>query len=219
MRIIIVCQETVLVEGIRCLLSEFGDRIEIVGTTASGHEGIDLARQESPDVAIVGLALADLNGVDATSALLSAHPALRVLILAANPKEEPLQEVLAAGARGYITTQSTSEELAHALEILANGKAYLSPDTTDVLLGQQFGGEPRAEDPVFTRLTPREREVLQLLANGSGTKEVAHELGISSKTVDTHRRHIMEKLETDNVPDLVRHAIRAGLSPLEAAGD
>ncbi|MCB9463410.1 MAG: response regulator transcription factor [Candidatus Eisenbacteria bacterium] len=218
MRVIIVCQEAVLVEGIQCLLSEFGDQIEIVGTTDSGREGIELAREKSPEVAIVGLTLTDLNGVDTTSALVADDPELRVLILAANPKEEPLQELLAAGARGYLTTTSTAEELAHALELLADGKSYLSPETTDVLLGQQFGGEPRSEDPVYAKLTPREREVLQLLANGSGTKEVAHDLGISSKTVDSHRRNIMEKLETDNLPDLVRHAIRAGLCSLEPDG-
>ncbi len=216
MRLIILCQETVLAEGLTCLLSECVDEIslEVVGAAEGGEEGLELATRVSPDVAVVALQLKDANGVDVTQRLKDEVKNIEVLILASDPSTEPLREALAAGALGYVTKDVEKDELIRALKSIAEGKTYLSSEAATALVDSTVHGDTDG-DPVFSRLSPREREVLQLLAEGLGAKETAQKLCISSKTVDTHRRNIMEKLETDNVADLVKHAIRAGLTTLK----
>lgn len=214
MKLLILCQESLLREGLELLLSgikaEAG--VEVTAVSESGLEGIALAKETHPDVAVVDLHLQELNGIDTTRRLVQEVPGIHVLMLAEDLQAESLNEALDAGALGFITKQSDGEELERALLTVSQGKTYLCPDSADVLVRQQTQG---VEDPVFGLLTERERQVLQLLAEGYGSKEVGDRLHISSKTVDTHRQHIMEKLDTDNLPDLVKYAIRAGLTNLD----
>lgn len=215
MKVLILCQETVLSEGLECLLEEMPTQAEVVGSTDNGREGVALAKNTKPEVALVGIQLKELNGIDAVRQMLADAPDLRVLMLATDVAPGPLSEALDAGAMGFITIESDAKELERALRSILDGKPYLCAETTSVLIRQSKHG---VEDPVFSLLTPREREVLQLLAEGYGAKDIGARLHISSKTVDTHRQNIMNKLETDNLPDLVKHAIRAGLTTLKVDG-
>lgn len=214
MKLIILCQERLFREGLATLLEseKVAAPVEVIGLAGNGRRGLELAKDRRPDVAVVSLHLEELNGIDATRRLLDEVPGVNVLILASHSKAESLTEALEAGALGFITRDTGLKELALALNAVAKGKPHLDSESTEVLIQQKVKG---VEDPVFGLLTEREREVLQLLAEGFGSKEIGEKLHISSKTVDTHRQNIMEKLETDNLPDLVKHAIRAGLTSVK----
>ncbi|NNE43844.1 MAG: response regulator transcription factor [Gemmatimonadetes bacterium] len=216
MKLLILCQEKILSDALKVLLEDCSQLdLEVVGETDSGLEGVDLARSLRPDVALISFQLQELNGIDATRRILEVAEEVGVLILASDPRAEPLQEAFEAGALGYVTMDGGAEELIRALQAVAEGKNYLCPDSATALVETTLSSEKAAEDPVFALLTPREREVLQLLSEGLGAREVAEKLHISTKTVDTHRRKVMQKLETDSLAELVKHAIRAGLTTLK----
>lgn len=210
-KILIICRDSVVTEGLGCLLEDRRDRrFEVVGHSDTASEGLRLAEQHAPDVAIVALRQDGPDGVQSTRQLTQTLE-IPVLILSEDPDSDPLADALRAGASGCITPECDSDELIRALDAVVGGKNYLSPEAATGLV-KSFTGTRTTDDPVFKRLSAREREVLQLLADGHGTQKVAEKLGISPKTVDTHRQHTMEKLGAHSVAELVKHALRAGLT-------
>jgi DNA-binding NarL/FixJ family response regulator len=181
---------------------------ELVGEAGDGRQALELARQLQPDIVVLDVTMPELNGLDATRRICAAHPAARILILTMHDSETLAKEVLAAGARGYLLKSDAPDLLPKAIAALMAGQTYFTPRISE-LVAQGFLN-PEAEAP-RSRLTPRERELVQLLAEGKSNKEAALALGISLNTVETHRKNVMSKLRLGSVSDLVHYAIRNNL--------
>ncbi len=216
MKILLLCQPGILLDGVKCLISQLEPHLTLVGATDSGREGLDLARAKSPDIVLIAFGLTEVNTVDTIGELSQELEQVRILILGEDLRNEPLAEALRAGAHGCITPEAGAAEFREAFACIMGGERYLCLAAEEVLIDLAIHHEG-GQDPVFTDLSPREREVLKRLADGKHAKEIASTLNLSSKTVDTHRAHIMKKLDLDNVPDLVRAAIRACISDLEVS--
>jgi DNA-binding NarL/FixJ family response regulator len=211
-RIMLVDDHEVVRQGLRSLL-ERQDGFTIVAEARDGHSALRLAAEVAPDIVIMDVRMPDLNGVDATRQMVAARPGLRVIALSAQADAQSTSEMLRAGASGYVLKESAFEELVTAINAVAEGKVYLSPAITgDVVRGFVNGGPDHNRSSVYTALSPREREVLQLTAEGHSTKAVANLLHVSVKTIETHRRNIMEKTGIDSVAGLTRYAIREGIT-------
>jgi DNA-binding NarL/FixJ family response regulator len=211
-RILIADDHQLMREGLRGLLEGEPD-MEVVGETESGREVLDLIQKLSPDVVIMDVAMPDLNGVDATRKVTKTAPAIRVLALSMHTDKRFVAGMLNAGASGYVPKDCAFAELARAVRTVAAGKVYLSPAIAG-LVAEEFASRAVKEAPA-SPLTSREREVLQLLAEGRATKEIAGCLRLSVKTVETHRRQMMEKLDLHSVAELTKYAVREGLTSLE----
>jgi len=206
-------------EGLHICLEREGG-IAVIGEAQNGREAVRLARELKPDVVVMDVTMPDLNGIEATRQILRGVPGTKVLGLSVHSDRRYVGEMLRAGASGYLLKDCAFEELTRAIQALARGEAYLSPRISQTVLEEYAGGARGAgggrqrEDRVSS-LSAREREVLQLLAEGNATKEVAQRLHLSPKTVETHRQHVMEKLEMHSVAELTRYAIQTGLTPLD----
>ena len=181
--------------------------MEIVGEAGNGREALDLAGQLQPDVIVMDVAMPELNGIEATRRVADLSPRTRVLALSMHKDSVYVREILRAGARGYLLKDSIASDLLAAVRAVARGEGYLSPGVSDAVLNDY---RRHVTDPIDL-LTSREREVLQMIAEGKTNKEIATVLNLSVYTVDAHRGHIMEKLNLHSVTDLVRFAVRAGL--------
>lgn len=200
--------------GMRALIDGFGD-FEVVAECGDGREALVLARQHSPDIVVMDVSMPGLNGLDAAARIAKEHPAIRVVMLSMHTAENYVLEALRAGAHGYVVKDAAPEDLERALRAIARGERYLSPAISQVVLEDYLrllrgsaASEARAGEVL---LTQRQREVLQLIAEGRSTREIAERLSISIKTVETHRAQIMDRLNIRDVPGLTRYAIRAGL--------
>ena len=180
------------------------DEFEVVAQASNGRDAIRLAGRHRPDVALIDISMPGLNGVDTTREVLRASSETRVLVLTMHNDRAYLVEALSAGARGFVVKSQGTPELIEALRAVANGKAHVPPWLLDSLVETVRSPETVAKDP----LTPREHEVLQLVAEGKCTKEIAASLCISYKTAESHRGHIMAKLDIHETAGLVRYAIR-----------
>ena len=207
MRILIADDHEVVRRGIRVLL-EAHPGWEVCAEAMDGREAVDKARQSSPDVVILDLGMPGLNGLEAARQIRKLLPSSEVLILTMHESEQVIQEVLAAGARGYVLKSDAGRDLVTAVEALSHHKTFFTSSVAEMVLRKFLDGSPMAQPTEVSSLTPREREVVQLLAEGKGNKEVASILGISVKTAETHRTNIMRKLECHSLSDLVRYAIR-----------
>lgn len=217
MKVLLCLQEQVLLESLSCLLEDVQHvRFQVVAATDDGLEGIDLARRHAPEVALIGMRLLGHNGLEVVRHLQELSPRVPALLLANDVLTDPVAEALAAGAGGCITRDTDTDELVRALMTVASGETYLCSKAAEIMVRAAANGGDEEHDPVYADLTPREREVLQLLAEGWSSRETGERLNISSKTVDTHRRNVMTKLQADSLAELVKHAIRAGLTDLEA---
>jgi DNA-binding NarL/FixJ family response regulator len=205
-RILLADDHALLRDGLRALL-EASD-LRIVGEAENGREAIRLAREANPDVVVIDICMPVLNGIDATRAILRARPAARVIVLTMHEEDVYVVEALQAGARGYVLKSQCSADLVRAIDEVMQGAVYLSPAVSSTLVEAMLAGGPAPRDP----LTPREREVLQLVAEGRSTKEVAAAMGISVKTAETHRSRMMSKLGIHHTAGLVRYALRRGLT-------
>jgi len=206
LRILIVDDHAVVRRGVRSLLeSQAG--WEIAAEAATGREAVDLARQLQPDIVVMDLSLPELNGLDATRQILKESPRSEVLVLTMHHSEELARNMLQAGARGYVLKSDADQNLIAAVESLRNHKPFLTSRVTEFVLGDYVR---RIDDEGGSHVvvTPREREIIQLLAEGRSNKETASHLGVSVKTVEAHRANIMRKLRLKSVSDLVRYAIR-----------
>jgi DNA-binding NarL/FixJ family response regulator len=206
---VLLADDHVLVrEGIKATLEAHG--LEVVGEASEGRVAVALAKELRPDVAVWDIAMPGLNGVEATRAVLRDLPELRVILLTVHTEEVYVTEALRAGVSGYVLKKQASVELIQAIEEVSHGNTYLSPGISRAVV-EALRGESR---PPGETLTSREREVLQLIAEGKTTKQIGVLLGISVKTAETHRSRLMDKLEIRDTANLVRYAIRNGLTSL-----
>jgi len=196
--------------GIRSLMQAFDD-IEIVAEASNGREALRLCQAHCPDVALMDIMMPELNGLDATARLAANLPQTRTIILSMNANEEYVLQALRCGASGYLLKNTSPSELEQAIRAVARGETYLSPAISKHLIAaylQRVGGETTG---LFERLTPRQREVLQLVAEGDTTNEIAGKLSLSVKTVEMHRSQLMAALDIHDIAGLVRYAIRMRL--------
>jgi len=207
-RVFLVDDHTVVRQGLRRIL-ESDDEIEIVGEAGDGRTAIDLVQKLRPHVVVMDVAMPELNGIEATRQILKRVEGAKVLVLSMHGDDVYVRQALKAGARGYLLKDSEDLDLIKAVKAIRDGGSFFSPPVSKVVLSGYLGdrADGEAEDGV-ARLTDREREVLQLIAEGKTNKEVAHALSVSVNTVETHRKHIMEKLDLHNTAELVRFAIR-----------
>ncbi|MEO7413395.1 MAG: response regulator transcription factor [Opitutaceae bacterium] len=199
-------------QGLSALLNSDG-HFTIVGQARTGREAVDMARALRPDVILMDIAMPVLNGLEATRQILAADPAAKIVILSAHSDDEYIERMNAAGVCGFLEKQTSAEILAKAICEVAAGKIFFSPSITKRLLDDR--GKPRGRNGLLkvngARLTSRESEVLQLVAEGSANKQVAAQLGISIKTVEKHRQQLMDKLNIHDTAGLTRYAIAAGV--------
>jgi DNA-binding NarL/FixJ family response regulator len=212
LRILLVDDHALVRAGMRSLLREI-EGVEVVAEASDGAEALRLAARENPDVILLDIAMKGMNGLDAAARLREQQPGAKVIVLSMHTSEEYVLLALRAGAAGYLIKDSATSELELALKAVARGETYLSPAISrQVVEGYvQRVGAAATPDP----LTPRQREVLKRIAEGRSTKEIAYELKLSVKTVETHRAQVMERLGIRDVAGLVRYAMRAGLVPPE----
>lgn len=207
LKILLADDHAIVRDGIRSLLSRMPGMV-VVGEAANGREALELADETRPDIAVLDVSMPELSGIEAARELKARHPGLRVLLLTMHSRDAVLSDALDAGVDGYLLKDAGTTELEVALRAIAQGHSYLSPALSRKVI-QGTLAEQR------TPLTPRQREILQLVAEGHSTKGIARRLGLSPRTVENHRRQIMDRLEIRDLAGLVRYAISIGLVPPE----
>lgn len=212
-RLMLLDQHAIVRSGLVALLSQH-DGFSVVAQAGDGRQGVELAAQLKPDIVLSGVHLPKLNGIDTTRQIGDVAPKTKVIGLSETRDRKLITAMLRAGAAGYLTTTCESEELFRAIRIVSEGKQYISPSIADAVL-EEMRAPADDRTSQADHLSPRQREVLQLLAEGKTTRQIAAELGLSPKTVETHRCGVMDKLAIDNIADLTRYAIREGITPLE----
>ncbi len=213
-RIIVADDHTIVRHGLTRLLQQESD-VEVVAQAQNGHATVELARELSPDIIVMDVGMPDLNGIDATQQILRENPEIKVLALSMHSGRKFVVAMLKAGASGYLLKDCALEELTTALQTVMSGKIYLSPAITDIVVDSYVRQPAEVEKSAFSVLSQREREVLQLMAEGNTTKQIALHLHISPKTVEGHRLRLMSKLDIDNVAQLTKYAIQEGLTSAE----
>ena len=209
-RILIADDHEVVRRGVRALL-EVHPGWQICAETVDGREAVEKAARLRPDVVILDIGMPGLNGLEAARQIREASPLSEVLILTMHESEQVIREVLAAGARGYVLKSDAGRDLVNAVEALSRHKTFFTSSVAEMVVQGYLSGGQLGEQRGHSVLTQREREVIQLLAEGKGNKEVAELLGISVRTAETHRTNIMRKLDCHSISDLVRYAIRNSL--------
>jgi two-component system, NarL family, response regulator NreC len=204
--ILLADDHAIVRQGLKLILSANPD-LHVAGEAANGREAVDLARKLKPDIVLMDVAMPELNGIEATRQMIADNPRTRVLVLSMHKEAVYVREILRAGARGYILKDAIDTELVAAVRSVAGGDGYISPAVSGALLSDY---RQNVTDPLDL-LSSREREVLQLVAEGKTNKEVAAQLNLSVYTVDSHRGKIMEKLNLHSAGDLVRFAMKHGL--------
>jgi DNA-binding NarL/FixJ family response regulator len=213
MRILLADDHDVVRRGLKALLQEHAGW-EICGEAMSGREAVELARAMQPDIAIIDMMMPDLNGLEVTREIRKTSERTQVLIFTMHHNEMLIHEVLEAGARGYLLKTDAEQHIITAIETLLRGQPYFSAQISGTVLEGYLRSGRRAESDRarMPRLTPREREIIQLLAEGHRNKKIAQILGISTKTVETHRTALMRKISVKSIVELVRYAIRNNLT-------
>ena len=208
-RILFADDHSLVRAGVRSLLEKI-PRVEVVGEASNGRETLALVRSKLPDLVLLDIAMPDLGGLEVLPRIIKNSPSVRVVVLSAYGTEQYVSRALRSGASGYMLKYAATAELALAINSVAEGEIYLSPSISRTIINtylEQDGGELGP----LERLTPRQREVLQMIAEGKTTKEIASTLEISVKTVEAHRLQLMARLDIHSVPGLVRYAVRNGL--------
>ncbi|TET32448.1 MAG: response regulator transcription factor [Planctomycetota bacterium] len=213
-RVLLADDHTIMRAGLRNLLERQSD-MEVIGEAGNGREAVKLARELSPDVIVMDISMPELNGIEATRQIINATPSAKILILSVHSDERFVANVLAAGAAGYLLKNCAIDELVLAIQTVCENQTYLSTKITDVLVKDYVKQLTGADSRTRPGLSPRECEVLQLLAEGKTTKQIAASLYLSPKTVESHRRQVMEKLDIHSIAELTKYAIRAGFTSLE----
>jgi two-component system, NarL family, response regulator NreC len=227
MKIVLCDEHRIVREGLRAILEKAG--FVVVGEAANAREVVSLARARAPDVVLMKIAMPELDGLEVTRQLRSQRPAIKVIWLCSNTDRRYAQSLLGAGASGYLPESAASEELILALNTTASGLEYVSSSLEDVSVDDRSGGRGTSQEdsaiPPSSRrfsssivqkaLSPRERDVLRLIAEGQSSKDIAVTLDIAVTTVETHRRQLMAKLNIRTIAELTKYAIREGLTSLE----
>ena len=210
-RILLADDHSIVREGLRALL-ERQQEFEVVGDAADGREAVEMAETGHPDVVVMDLAMPGLNGIEATRRITARSPETGVVILSMHSDESYILRSLKAGARGYLLKDSLQADLIDAVRAAAQGKSFFSPKVSKVLQEDYINElQARGAEDTWDLLTDREREILQLVAEGKTNKEIAALLNISPYTIDTHRSHILQKLNLHSAPELILYAIRKGI--------
>lgn len=210
-RILLADDHVVMRSGLRLLL-ERQPNLEVVGEAADGQEAVRLAAAEKPEVVIMDIAMPHLNGVEATRQIVTRNPETAVVILSMHSDESYVLRSLKAGARAYLLKDSAEADLIAAIRAIQGGKSFFSPGVRRILTEDYMHALAKlGVEDTYELLTPREREVLQLVAEGKSNKEVANLLNLSLYTVETHRTHILQKLNLHSVPELILYAVRKGI--------
>ena len=210
-RIVLADDHKLMRSGLRVLLEQQQD-FAVVGEASDGREAVSLVSSQKPDVLVMDIGMPNLNGIEAAAQITQNHPEISIVMLSMHSDESYVLRALKAGAKGYLLKDSAETDLIRAVHSVAEGKSFFSPAVSKVLLDDYVRKLKRSgtEDP-YDLLTPREREVLQLVAEGKSNKDVAQLLNLSVYTVETHRSNIMEKLNLHGVPELILYAVRKGI--------
>ena len=213
-RVLIADDHQIVRQGLRTLLEKEPD-LKVVAQSEDGRNTVRLARELGPEVIIMDVAMPDLNGIEATRQIVTEMPQVKVIALSMYADRRFVANMLKAGASGYLLKDCAYEELVRAIRTVLAHKTYLSPGVTDIVVKDYVQGSPEQGASVFSVLSPREREVLQLMSEGKSTNQIADSLHVSVKTVETHRQQVMHKLNIFNVAGLTKYAIREGLTSVE----
>jgi DNA-binding NarL/FixJ family response regulator len=220
-RLLLADDHTLVRGGIRALLNQI-DGVQVVAEANDGREALELIENVHPDIVLMDIAMSGMNGLEATMRATRDHPDLRIIILSMHTNEEYVLQALRAGAVGYLLKDAGIAELEIAIEAVKRGETYLSPPVSKHVIadyvrrvGADASGQELESQPPLERLTMRQREILQLVAEGHTTQEISQILSISAKTVETHRMQLMERLNIHDIAGLVRFAIRVGLISAE----
>jgi DNA-binding NarL/FixJ family response regulator len=211
--VVLADDHTILRDGLRKLLEQEPD-FEVIGEAGNGLEAVRMVRTLRPDVVLLDIAMPDLNGVEAARQILSTAPGTKIVVLSMHADARYVREMLAIGAVGYLLKQSAFEEIVEATRAVARNQAYFSPAVAGIV-AKQFQTDAIRITQDTSPLTPREKQVLQLLAEGNSPRVVAEKLHISVKTVETHRRRLMAKIDIHNLAGLTKYAIRVGLTGID----
>ena len=211
-QVLLADDHAVVRDGLRFLLEVQGD-ISVVGNAVNGREAVRMAKELKPDIVLMDIAMPELNGIEATHQIHQACPATRVLILSMHASVEHVRQALRAGAQGYLLKKSAGAEVVDAVRLVYAGGGYLSPEITGIVIGD-YSADSRAADPLEL-LTHRERQILQLIAEGKSSAQAATSLFLSRKTVDTYRSRLMQKLGIHDLHGLIKFAIEHGLTSLD----
>lgn len=215
MKILLADNHKLFCEGLRVLL-EKQPHMEIVGDADNGRLAVRLCRELSPDLVVMDVGMPELNGIEATRQIKAEMPMVKVLAVSMHADRQYVAGMLSAGASGYVLKDSAFTELIEAIRIVTRGGRYLSPSIVDIVVGDYTQRLTSTQGSLLYKLSIREREVLQLIAEGHDVADIAARLHISRKTVETHRKNIKFKLELENVADLTKFAIREGLTSLDS---
>jgi len=211
-RLLLVDDHTIFREALRTMLRAETD-IEVVGEAGNGRDAIDLARELSPDIIVLDVGMPDMNGIEATAAIVDRSPQIKVIALSTHSDRRFVAEMIKAGASGYVVKTAASSELLRAIRAVAQGQSYLCPQVAaGVMRASTEDAQGRGSGP--PGLTRREREVLKLLAEGLRTASIAARMHLAASTVEVHRRNLMRKLDLHSVAELTKYALREGLTEL-----
>lgn len=212
-KVILVDDHQIMLQGLRALLDKQPD-MEVIAEAGEGRTALRLARDLMPDVIILDVAMPDLNGMETARMITSEMPTIKIIALSMHSDRRFVVEMLKAGASGYLLKDCALEDLVRAIRVVMANQTYLSPEVAGTVVDEYVRKSSDGDLSAFSVLTAREREVLQLLAEGLSTKNIAAHLHVSIKTIETHRQHIMEKINTRSIADLIKYAVREGLTSL-----
>ena len=211
LKILLADDHKMLRDGLKAILEKEG--LQVVGEAATGHEAIEMARRLRPAIVVMDISMPELNGIDATRRIVAELPGTKVIGLSMNSDRRYVLAMFAAGAVGYLLKNSASEELIQAVHAVSNDLTYVSPSIAAIVVDRLVDGRPA--EVKAKPLSPREREVLQLLAEGKSSKDIATRLDLAVPTVETHRRQIMDKLNLRTIAELTKYAIREGITSID----
>lgn len=208
-RILLADDHNLVRSGLKSLLSDLKD-VEVVAEAGNGRQAVELVASVKPDVVLMDIAMQELNGIEACEIISRDHPGVRIIILSMHDSGEYVEKALKAGATGYVLKDAAPRELEFALQAVTVGETYLSPRVSRQVV-QSYVQPPVAVETGLGTLSPRQREILKAIAGGRSTKQIAYDLGLSVKTIETHRAQIMERLDIHDIAGLVRFAVRVKL--------
>jgi DNA-binding NarL/FixJ family response regulator len=213
-RILLADDHQIMREGLKALLARHSS-VEVIAEAENGIETLSIARQEKPDVIIMDIAMPDINGIEVTRQLKSESADIKVIALSMHSDRRFVSEILKAGASAYVLKQAAFEDLEKAIKAVMSNRTFLSDDILESVVSDYVSGLNHSEYDAYRQLSDRERQVLQLLAEGNSTKEIAFKLNVSVKTIETHRQNIMNKLGIRTLAGLTKFAVKEGLTSLD----